>query len=180
MRINPALAKTMTTARQKRKQLCAALAVFVGLALVLAGVLAGGVPVSRAAVTERIVVDWHTGLAIGGFDPVAFFTDGKPMAGNAELEMKYGGAVWRFCNPGNRAAFASRPDVYMPKYGGYDPVGVARGVAVAGNPNVWRIVGDRLFLFYDRGRLEKFAADPDRVIGSADRKWLAVERALTP
>ena len=74
--------------------------------------------------------------------------------------MRYGGAVWRFCNIGNRAAFAARPDVYMPQFGGYDPVGVARGVAVAGNPNLWLIAGERLFLFYDRARLEKFAADP--------------------
>ncbi len=57
---------------------------------------------------------------------------------------------------------------------------MADGVAVAGNPNVWMIADDRLFLFYDRSRLEKFAADPDRVIGSADRKWPEVERALTP
>ncbi len=68
----------------------------------------------------------------------------------------------------------------MPKYGGYDSIGVARGVAVAGNPNVWMIAGDRLFLFYDRSRLEKFAADPERVIGSADRKWPEVMRSLTP
>ena len=44
------------------------------------------------------------------------------------------------------------PDVYMPQFGGYDPLGVARGVAVAGNPNVWLIAGERLFLFYDRAR----------------------------
>ncbi len=95
------------------------------------------------------MVDWHTGLAINGYDPVAFFTDGKPMSGDAEFELRYGGAIWRFANLGNRAAFVARPDIYMPQYGGYDPVGVARGVAVAGNPNVWLIAGERLFLFYD-------------------------------
>ena len=166
----------MTTARRKRKQYCAWLAACGGLALFLAI----NVLVSRAFATDRIVVDWHSGLAIGGYDPVAFFTDGKPMAGSEELEMRYGGAIWRFCNPGNRAAFAARPDVYMPRYGGYDPLGVAHGVAVAGNPNVWLVAGERLFLFYDRSRLEKFAADPDRVTGSADRKWPDVQRTLTP
>ena len=135
---------------------------------------------SRAAATERIVVDWHTGLAIGGFDPVAFFTDGKPIAGSADLELRYGGVVWRFINIGNRAAFAARPDVYMPQYGGYDPLGVARGLAVAGNPNVWLIANERLFLFYDAARRDTFAGDPDRVIGSANRKWPDVLRTLTP
>jgi hypothetical protein len=68
----------------------------------------------------------------------------------------------------------------MPQYGGYDPLGVAHGVAVAGNPDVWLIAGERLFLFYDGGRRDKFAADPDRVIGSADRKWPDVLHTLTP
>ena len=167
---------TMTAARQKRKQYWVALAACGGLAALAAATMPG----SRAEVTERIVVDWHTGLAIGGYDPVAFFTDGKPMPGSADLEMHYGGVVWRFCNTGNRAAFAARPDIYMPKYGGYDPLGVAHGLAVAGNPSVWLIADERLFLFYDRARLEKFAADPHRVIGTADRKWPGVQRALTP
>ncbi len=166
----------MTPARQERKQNSACLLALVSLALVLGA----GAFVSPAAATEQIVVDWHTGLAIGGYDPVAYFTDRKPMAGSADLEFRYGGAVWRFCNVGNRAAFAAQPDVYMPKFGGYDPLGVAGGVAVAGNPNVWFIAGERLFLFYDRARREKFAADPDRVIATAERKWPDVLRTLSP
>ena len=77
-----------------------------------------------------MVVDWHTGLAIGGYDPVAYFTDGKPLPAEPIWNCSYGGAVWRFRNIGNRAAFAAHPDVYMPQFGGYDPLGVARGVAV--------------------------------------------------
>lgn len=135
---------------------------------------------SRAAGTERIVVDWHTGLAIEGYDPVAFYTDGKPMPGSPDLELRYGGAVWRFCNIGNREAFAARPDVYMPQFGGYDPVGVGHGVALAGNPGVWVISGEKLFLFYDRARLESFTADPERAIAAAERRWPAVLRTLSP
>ena len=134
----------------------------------------------RALATERIVVDWHTGLAIGGYDPVAFFTDGKPLVGKPDFELAYGGTVWRFANVGDRAAFAEQPDVYMPQFGGYDPVGVANGVAVAGNPNLWLITGGKLFLFYDRSRLAAFSADPEHIIGSADRKWAQVLSTLSP
>jgi YHS domain-containing protein len=168
----------MTAERQQRKRWCAGVAAIACLLLPLS--LPAGFPAARAATTERIVVDWHTGLAIGGYDPVAFFTDGKPLAGSPDFELRYGGAVWRFCNVGNREAFAARPDVYMPKFGGYDPVGVARGVAVAGNPDLWVVTGERLFLFYDRARLEKFTADPERVIAAAERKWPDVSRALSP
>jgi hypothetical protein len=166
----------MTAARRKRKQFC-------GCAAALAGLILGlpaGPPASLAATTERLVVDWHTGLAIAGYDPVAFFTDGRAMPGSADCELRYGGAIWRFRNIGNRAAFAAQPDVYMPKFGGYDPIGVVHGVAVAGNPNVWLITGERLYLFYDRDRLEKFAADTARLSAEADRKWPEVERALSP
>jgi hypothetical protein len=166
----------MTAARQKRKRLCAGLAAVAGVLLALPA----GPPAAKAATTERLVVDWHTGLAIGGYDPVAFFTEGRPMAGSGDFELRYAGAIWRFRNVGNRDAFAAQPDIYMPKFGGYDPIGVSRGVAVAGNPNVWLITGKRLYLFYDRGRLEKFAADADRLSAEAERKWPDVERALSP
>ena len=126
------------------------------------------------------MVDWHTGLAIGGYDPVAFYIEGKPVAGSPDVELHYAGAIWRFRNVGNREAFATQPDVYMPKFGGYDPIGVSRGVAVAGNPSLWLIAGGHLFLFYDRRRLEMFAADPARFIAEAERKWPDVLSTLSP
>jgi hypothetical protein len=167
----------MTAARQFGKEKPAPIAVFALVLFLLAGAplaaLAGGI-------TERIVVDRFTGLAIDGYDPVAFYTDGKPMPGSPDFELPYGGAVWRFTNFGNRAAFAARPDVYMPRFGGYDPVGVAHGVAVAGRPDIWLISGGRLFLFYDSHRLDSFAADPERIADTAERRWPAVLSTLSP
>jgi hypothetical protein len=165
----------MTAARQKRKQrACLALAVTIAAALSLFAAAA------RASLTARIVVDWHTGLAIDGYDPVAFFTDGAPLPGTSAFELRHDGVVWRFRNIGNRAAFAERPDIYMPRYGGYDPVAVARGVAVPGKPNIWIIVGRSLFLFYDPADRQKFIGDPVHVVATADRKWPQVERSLGP
>jgi hypothetical protein len=167
----------MTSAGRERKQYRAVhLALFAALLASAFASLASAI----AATTERIVVDWHSGLAISGYDPVAFFTDGKPVPGNAEFELRHGGAIWRFHNMGNREAFAARPDVYMPQFGGYDPLGVGRGVAVAGNPNMWMIAGERLYLFYDRERLDKFATDPDRFIAAAERKWPTLLNTLGP
>jgi hypothetical protein len=165
----------MTAARPQRKRYQTVLASFL-----LFGVLVADPAGSRGGTTERIVTDWHTGLAIGGYDPVAFYTDRKPILGAADVELAYGGAVWRFTNIGNREAFAAHPDVYMPQFGGYDPVGVARGVAVPGNPEIWTIIGDSLFLFRDQSRLRTFLTDPERFTGAAERRWPDVLRALTP
>ncbi|MGB6535748.1 MAG: YHS domain-containing (seleno)protein [Xanthobacteraceae bacterium] len=164
----------MTAGRQGPKRLRAWLA-----AGAIATVFAATIIPARA-LSGRIVADWHSGLAIGGYDPVAYFTDGKPLAGSPEIELRYGGVVWRFCNVGNRAAFAERPDVYMPQYGGYDPTGVARGVAVAGNPDLWTIASERLFLFYNPAQREKFLADPARLTAIAGRKWPLLLRSLNP
>jgi YHS domain-containing protein len=166
----------MTAARQKRKLHCAGLVAVTCVAAALC-VFASA---ARASLTQRIVVDWHSGLAISGYDPVAYFTDGKPMAGRPDLELSYGGVVWRFCNSGNRAAFAARPDIYMPQYGGYDPVDVARGLAVAGDPELWTIAGERLFLFYDSAQRQQFLANSARFIALSQREWPAVMVTLDP
>jgi hypothetical protein len=165
----------MTPARQRRKRALAA-ALGAGLAL---SVLAGGGWL-EAATTERVVVDRHTGLALYGFDPVAYFTDARPTAGRADFEYRYAGAVWRFRNEGNRDAFMAHPDVYLPRFGGHDPVAIARGVATPGHPQLWARLQDRVFLFHSTATRDAFVGDPDPVIAAADAQWAAVQRALVP
>jgi hypothetical protein len=134
--------------------------------------------VLQAATTERIVVDRYTGLAIYGIDPVAYFTNRKPTAGRENLELRHAGAVWRFENEGNRAAFAAHPDVYAPQFGGYDPVGVSLGVARPGTPALWVVSDQRLFLFYTADARATFLANPAEVIAGATARWSAVESEL--
>ena len=133
-----------------------------------------------AATTQRIVVDEFRGLAMSGFDPVGYFTDAKPLIGRGELEYSFAGAVWRFRNEGNRAAFVEHPEVYAPVFGGYDPVAVARGVATPGHPQIWAIVSDRLYLFYSPEARKTFTANPDNMIAAAERKWPTVLQTLSP
>jgi hypothetical protein len=134
----------------------------------------------RAATTEQIVVDRRTGLAISGFDPVAYFVDGAAKLGKDLFEQAFAGAVWRFRNEGNQAAFAADPDVYMPRFGGYDPVGIARGVVVAGDPRLWLIAEARLYLFYSLENRTAFAADAEVITAAATREWPALQRTLSP
>jgi hypothetical protein len=169
----------MTAPRHWRKlRICRSWAGLALAAAVAAGLgLAGPI---GAATTERVVIDRNSGLAISGFDPVAYFTDAKPLQGKGEFEQVVAGAVWRFLNAGNSAAFKADPNVYMPRFGGYDPVGVARGVAVAGNPQLWIISGERLYLFYSVETRDEFEGDNDRVVTTADSLWPSVSRLLVP
>jgi hypothetical protein len=164
----------MTAARQQRKSPLAH-----GLALGLA--VWGGIfapPAIWAAPSDRIVVDAHTGLALSGFDPVAYFTDAKPKFGRPDLELRLDATVWRFQNEGNRAAFAEHPEVYTPRFGGYDPVAIARGNSVPGHPLFWAVTGERLYLFYSAEARAAFLAEPGRIIERATRKWPEVARSI--
>jgi hypothetical protein len=150
-----------------------------GAAAVLLCILAS-VPPIVAATTEHIVADRNSGLAIHGFDPIAYFTDGAPTLGKGEFEYRHAGVVWRFRSAGNLSAFAADPDVYMPRFGGYDPVGIGRGVPTAGDPRIWTIAGERLYLFQSAENKAVFAVDSERAVTAADAAWPAVQRTLAP
>lgn len=132
----------------------------------------------HASTTERVVVNRYTGLAIEGFDPVAYFVDSRPIVGLPDFEASEAGAVWRFRNEGNRASFVAHPDIYGPQFGGYDPIDLARGVTVAGNPRFWVIAGQRLYLFGREQNRDAFAADPGHSLRQANSRWPALEQGL--
>ncbi len=131
-----------------------------------------------AATTERVVTSRFSGIAIEGFDPVAYFVDGQPVLGLPEFEAWQSGVVWRFHNEGNRASFLAHPEVYGPQFGGYDPVDIARGVTVAGNPRFWVISGERLYLFGFEANRDAFAANPRHFLKRANARWPALEQGL--
>ena len=127
---------------------------------------------------KRVVANRYSDLAIEGYDPVAYFVDGQPMVGLPEFEASQAGVVWRFRNEGNRASFAAHPEIYGPQFGGYDPVDLARGVTVAGNPRFWLVSGDRLYLFAFEARRDACAADPGRFLPTATSRWPELEQGL--
>ena len=133
---------------------------------------------ANATTTSRIVTDPLSGLAISGFDPVAYFTDQAPRLGEGAYELSHGGAVWRFCNPGNRAAFKRDPEIYAPRFGGYDPIAVAQGASVPGHPLIWLIAGDRLYLFSEQVHRDRFAAAVTHSVALAEHRWPEVEATL--
>ena len=144
-----------------------------------AGICAGFAGLAaRAATTERVVVNRFSGLAIEGFDPVAYFVQRQPVLGLPDYEASEAGAVWRFHNEGNRASFVAHPEIYGPQFGGYYPIDVARGVTFAGNPRFWVISGERLYLFGLETSRDAFAADPERYLKQANARWPELEQEL--
>ena len=166
----------MTAQRQERYGWRPGIAFFALLAAIFA-LICLDLPV-LAATTERVVVNRYSGLAIEGFDPVAYFTDSQATLGVADFEAAEAGAVWRFRNEGNRASFVAHPEIYAPQFGGYDPVDLGRGVTYPGNPRFWVIAGQRLYLFGREEHRDAFTADPQRFLKDATTRWPAIEQGL--
>lgn len=129
--------------------------------------------------TERVVVDAMTGFAIGGFDPVAYFEQGRPVEGRDGFEANWDGAIWRFANAGDRDAFTDSPDLYAPQFGGHCVTSAAKGVPAEGDPEIFIIAGGRLYLFRGEEERREWLAAPDALVAAAVANWPKI-RAMLP
>lgn len=111
------------------------------------------------------------GVAIRGYDPVAYFREGAPRLGLAEHALIRDEAVWRFASAQNKAMFRDDPQRYLPAYGGFCAYGTSRGYLVKIEPEAWTIVDGRLFLNYDLDTRSTWLPDRTAYIARADRLW---------
>lgn len=131
--------------------------------LMAAGLAAAGDP--------QVYVDRRTGLAIQGYDPVAYFTEGEARKGDPAHALEWGGGTWHFTSAANRDAFAADPEAYAPKYGGYCAYAVAKGSARVADPRVWSIVDGELYLNLSPNVRKVWQEDLRANIALADRIW---------
>ncbi len=143
---------------------------FRGLAFALLGavLLASG---PAGADSPEIFADFRTGVAIHGYDPVAYFTEGAPQKGDPAHSYEWKGATWHFASAENRDAFAANPEKYAPKYGGYCAYAVARGKAVPADPDVWTIVEGELYLNLSPNVRKVWQEDMSANITAANNNW---------
>lgn len=111
------------------------------------------------------------GVAIKGYDPVAYFTEKAPVKGKAEFSFSYQDATWHFSSAANLAAFKSDPAKYAPQYGGYCAYAVAKGSTAKIDPKAWKIVDGKLYLNYSSSIQKKWEKDVPGYIKKADANW---------
>lgn len=111
------------------------------------------------------------GHAIRGYDPVAYFTEGKPVQGEDQYNYAWQGATWLFASAENRNKFVADPEAYAPQYGGYCAWAMASGRAVKTQPQAWSIIDNKLYLNYSRGVQKKWEEDTSNFIVKADANW---------
>jgi YHS domain-containing protein len=127
-----------------------------------------------AALAQKAPVFSDRSGAIRGYDPVAYFTQNRPVRGSAQLTYRWNGAEWRFASAENRDRFAAAPEKYAPQYGGYCAYGVAGGYAVKIEPDAWSIVDGKLYLNYDQSVQREWKKDVPGYVRKAEANWPAV------
>jgi YHS domain-containing protein len=115
-----------------------------------------------------------SGLALKGYDPVAYFTEKKPIAGKAEFTARHEGATYRFASAANRDAFAAAPEKYVPQYGGYCAFGMASGYKAPIEPDAWTVVDGKLYLNYNQSVRSRWSSDVPGFVRKADANWPTV------
>lgn len=114
------------------------------------------------------------GLAVDGYDVVAYFTDGKPVEGSKEHTHDWQGATWRFVSGAHREAFVAAPEKYAPQFGGYCAWAVANGYTYDADPEAWSIVDGKLYLNYNKKVQSQWAQDQAGNIAKGNANWPAV------
>lgn len=128
------------------------------------------VPAALADEPE-IYTGFGSSLAVGGYDTVAYFSEGQPVKGSKDFTLDYKGATWRFSSQENLEAFEQDPDAFAPQYGGYCAWAMAMGNLAKGDPKVWTIYEGALYLNVNKSTQKKWLKDIPGFIEKADANW---------
>jgi YHS domain-containing protein len=119
-----------------------------------------------------------TGSAIEGYDPVAYFKEGRPVEGDSDYSYEWMGATWYFASAEHRDLFAADPERYAPQYGGYCAWAVSQGYTAKIDPQAWAVVDDRLYLNYSQDVQKRWQEDVPGNIAKADANWPGIRADL--
>ena len=116
-----------------------------------------------------------TDLALRGYDPVSYFTDGAPTPGEIDITAEHQGAIYRFASAEHKAMFEADPAKYAPQYGGYCAMGAALGKKLDVDPSQYKVVDGKLYLNVNADVFKKWSEDVPGNIAKANANWPAIQ-----
>ncbi|GEC35579.1 hypothetical protein N181_27560 [Sinorhizobium fredii USDA 205] len=141
--------------------------------------IAANVGGTWALADDSVNTGYFGGVAIMGYDTVAYFTEGRATKGSEKFSYEWLGTPWHFANAKHREMFISDPLKYAPQYGGYCAGEVTNGSATVNiDPEAFKIIDGKLYLIYDKGSAEWFAANAAETVPKADGNWPKVAADL--
>lgn len=110
-------------------------------------------------------------LMLKGHDPVAYFAEGRHAPGRPDIKAEFDGVVYRFASAENRDLFSRDPAKYAPQYGGYCANGIVYGIPWGGDPDTWKLIDGKLYIFGGASSRKYFLMDERQNLALADRYW---------
>jgi YHS domain-containing protein len=143
--------------------------------LILSCIAAAGLYAQSANARKMQFNLENSGLAIQGYDPVAYFVGNEPVEGRQDISTVSEGVTYRFSSLQNREAFKANPAKYEPQYGGWCAYAMgSKGEKIAVDPETFKIADGKLYLFYNKyfnNTLKSWNKDESRLKASADKSW---------
>lgn len=139
---------------------------FVGAVVVAA--VCGPAAAQTAPLVQRV--------ALRGYDPISYFTDGKPEQGSKDFTFAYDDTVYWFKSAEHRDKFATDPEHYAPQFDGYCAIQLSRGLKVEADPEAWAITSGKLYVFSKRPAVQKFAKESVAIVEQANHNWPVVSK----
>ena len=115
-------------------------------------------------------------VALNGYDPVAYFVDGRPAKGSAEFSASFDGTTYHFKNAQHRALFVADPDRYAPQYKAYCAITITRGAKMEVDPEAWLIWNGKLYMFAGKQGVDMFQAEAAAIVAKAESAWPEVNK----
>ena len=131
------------------------------------------------SIVTYVLTDPLTGQAIGGMDPVSYFTEPAPLTGRPEFELVWKGAPFQFANAANMEVFRRNPEIYAPQYGGHGAMSMSRGFVSDADPLIYTVFKQRLFMFYSAANREAFLLAPDAAALRGQEHWTTLSKTLS-
>jgi len=142
-----------------------------GLGALALGSIAVLNPSTAHAAKSPIYTGFLSSKAVSGYDPVAYFTESKPVKGKKQFSMEYEGATWLFSSQANLDSFKADPEKYAPQYGGYCAYAVGIGQIASGDPENWDIVDGKLYINYNDSTQKLWHEKQAEYIVQGDANW---------
>jgi YHS domain-containing protein len=127
--------------------------------------------ISAALAEKRLINTDKNGVALKGYDPVAYFTDNKPVKGNPQFQAAYNEGTYYFSSAENKKLFEADPKKYEPQFGGFCAYATSKGYTAKIEPDAFQVLNGRLLLQYDTDVRDLFNKDPQGNLKKADQNW---------